>query len=344
MAGSQLSTPKRKQSEMLADSIPKLDTTTQFTFKLNSTIDDGSISPRTRVAHTFKGLALESGDRGGGDRRSTPMDLSATDVDNQDGPRKRCKVPDVDMPDADINIGAADETIIIPDDQITQPHKLKGIPRKRHQPRSISFALDDAVIGQTDMSPTSAAAANTLSPPHSPQQNPSAKPCNRQRQSQRNGTPPPFAARSPSPPPSSSFSSSSSSSSSNTITDPLRASLTWHEDEITIYDPDDSDDDGTGINGIGFKPTPAIAYARAMRRRQQLAEYKKREDREARAKRSLRRRMMAGGTPSPGLGPGTGSGPGKKERERRKVRFLVREMEREREAGAGGGGELVEAS
>ncbi|KAJ4291340.1 hypothetical protein N0V88_006348 [Collariella sp. IMI 366227] len=58
---------------------------------------------------------------------------------------------------------------------------------------------------------------------------------------------------------------------------------------ITIYDPDDSDDDGTGINGIGFKPTPAIAYSRALRRRQQLAEYKKREEREARARRSLRR-------------------------------------------------------
>lgn len=74
------------------------------------------------------------------------------------------------------------------------------------------------------------------------------------------------------------------------IIDPVRAALTWHDDEITVYDPADEDDDGTGINGIGFKPTPAIAYARTMKRKQQLAEYKKREEREARARRSSRRR------------------------------------------------------
>jgi hypothetical protein len=74
------------------------------------------------------------------------------------------------------------------------------------------------------------------------------------------------------------------------VVDPLRASLTWHEDEITIYDPDDSDDDGTGINGIGFKPTPALAYSRTVKRRQQIADYRKREEREARARRSQRRR------------------------------------------------------
>ncbi|GKT99039.1 unnamed protein product [Fusarium langsethiae] len=52
------------------------------------------------------------------------------------------------------------------------------------------------------------------------------------------------------------------------IVDPVRAALTWHEDEITIYDPEDEDDDGVGINGIGFKPTPALAQARAKKRKQ----------------------------------------------------------------------------
>lgn len=69
-----------------------------------------------------------------------------------------------------------------------------------------------------------------------------------------------------------------------------RAALTWHGDEITGHNPDDPDDDGEGINGIGFKPTPAMAYARTEKRRQQMAEYKSREAREARAKRSERRR------------------------------------------------------
>ncbi|KAL1912607.1 hypothetical protein Sste5344_001625 [Sporothrix stenoceras] len=80
-----------------------------------------------------------------------------------------------------------------------------------------------------------------------------------------------------------------SSSPDRIITDPLRASLTWQDDEITVYDPNDADDDGTGVNGIGFKPTPAMAHARALKRRQQLAAYRKREEREARARRSLQR-------------------------------------------------------
>ncbi|PVH76508.1 hypothetical protein DL98DRAFT_517944 [Cadophora sp. DSE1049] len=69
-----------------------------------------------------------------------------------------------------------------------------------------------------------------------------------------------------------------------------RASLTWHDDEITGHDPTDPDDDGEGINGIGFKPTPAEAYARTQKRRQQMAEYRNREAREARKMRSERRR------------------------------------------------------
>lgn len=102
-------------------------------------------------------------------------------------------------------------------------------------------------------------------------------------------------------------SSSSSPSSHREIVDPVRAALTWHEDEITVYDPDDEDDDGTGINGIGFKPTPAIAHARTLKRRQQLAEYRKREEREARARRSLRRR----GSPAvSGSGAGSTEGGG----------------------------------
>jgi len=81
------------------------------------------------------------------------------------------------------------------------------------------------------------------------------------------------------------------------VVDPVRAALTWQEDEITIYDPEDKDDDGTGINGIGFKPSAAIAHQRAQKRRQQLAEYRKREESEARARRNQRRREQLGAPP-----------------------------------------------
>ncbi|KAF2827427.1 hypothetical protein CC86DRAFT_210822 [Ophiobolus disseminans] len=82
---------------------------------------------------------------------------------------------------------------------------------------------------------------------------------------------------------------------------PPPSALTWHDSEITghLADPSiDPDDDGTGLNGIGFKPTPAIAYARSQKRRQQLNEWKARETREARAKRHDRRRRGVGGAAS----------------------------------------------
>jgi hypothetical protein len=82
---------------------------------------------------------------------------------------------------------------------------------------------------------------------------------------------------------------------------PPMSALTWRDSEITghLVDPStDPDDDGTGLNGIGFKPTPALAYARSQKRRQQLTEWKLRETREARAKRSERRRRGVRDTPS----------------------------------------------
>ncbi|KAL4921856.1 hypothetical protein BDW62DRAFT_97685 [Aspergillus aurantiobrunneus] len=65
--------------------------------------------------------------------------------------------------------------------------------------------------------------------------------------------------------------------------------LTWNDSEITGHNPTDPEDDGYGINGIGFKPTAAIAWARSQKRQKQVAEWKSREAREAREKRRERR-------------------------------------------------------
>lgn len=72
---------------------------------------------------------------------------------------------------------------------------------------------------------------------------------------------------------------------SSDIEDPF----TWHDFEITGHNPTDPNDDGYGINGIGFKPTPAIAWARTEKRRKQVAEWRNREAREAREKRKEKR-------------------------------------------------------
>ena len=65
--------------------------------------------------------------------------------------------------------------------------------------------------------------------------------------------------------------------------------LTWNNSEITGHLATDPNDDGYGINGIGFKPTAAIAWARSERRKKQVAEWKNREAREARQSRRERR-------------------------------------------------------
>lgn len=71
---------------------------------------------------------------------------------------------------------------------------------------------------------------------------------------------------------------------------PSSSTLWWTDKEITGHNPTDPTDDGYGINGVGFVPTPAIANARAERRKRQVADWKNREAKEARQKRSDRRR------------------------------------------------------
>jgi hypothetical protein len=73
------------------------------------------------------------------------------------------------------------------------------------------------------------------------------------------------------------------------------SSMTWQDSEITGHLMLDSDDDGTGMNGIGFRPTPSIARQRAAQRRRQVHDWKMRQETEERERRAERRRIQAGG-------------------------------------------------
>ncbi|KAL3482393.1 hypothetical protein BJX99DRAFT_252645 [Aspergillus californicus] len=77
--------------------------------------------------------------------------------------------------------------------------------------------------------------------------------------------------------------------SSPLLGDAFQNLLTWNDSEITGHNPTDPDDDGYGLNGIGFKPTAAISWARSQKRQKQVAEWKYREAREARERRRERR-------------------------------------------------------
>jgi hypothetical protein len=67
-------------------------------------------------------------------------------------------------------------------------------------------------------------------------------------------------------------------------------SLTWQDSEITGHLLLDPDDDGEGINGIGFRPTPAMAFERSERRKRQVSEWRSRQAQDERERRAERRR------------------------------------------------------
>jgi len=287
MDSSPLSTPKRKRVQLTDHDVAHLDTA-RFSFDPAIGPEDGSSSPRTRVAHKFRGLVLEpqrsgapTSQRASGSpepRWHAPHDQGGSDGDDDDNDpaRKRMKLPEADE----------------------KPSSIFGSPGARNESRALGPSAagvgdpqGEWAIGLQAVAddPTVAARApQSVTHRNNTHHHISANRHGESKSSRkRTGTPPPslVPAKTKADP-----DLPDSDPDEPEIVEPIRASLTWHEDEITVYDPDDEDDDGTGINGIGFRPTPAIAYSRMIKRKKQLAEYKKREERDARAKRSQRRR------------------------------------------------------
>ncbi|KAJ0322221.1 hypothetical protein COL5a_008829 [Colletotrichum fioriniae] len=345
-------TPKRKRDED-APPVSPIYTTSKFSFQLSadhpksSDAEDGSASPHSKVVHKFRGLAL-GGNSGGGGVAQQQNRASAAAAEPQglythgtaaydptrdehkegrgygysdDDPfasRKRVKVPELEMTDiegdktaataAAAAVAAADALVVIPDPDV----KSDPVPT----PKSKLTEEGDP-------------AATTATLPTSAQQQRSHRSIDKVqdpkvRGRRRAGTPPLKGRKGINKANPANTASAAAGlqqqqedQEMKTIVDPVRAALTWKEEEITIYDPEDKDDDGTGINGVGFMPTAAMAYARTQKRRLQLAEYKKREESEARARRSQRRRGSGAGLASK---PSSGSGSGV-----RKVRFTESE-------------------
>lgn len=228
----------------------------------------GADSPRNAVADQLRGMTLIA-------TSAIPMSpLTPTD----DVIRKKPKLTETkvdsgtssDQPDTEKHIdswknGTKFDTVAVPHESDPK-REIPETPQS--QPRML-----------TDIASFAQPTAFVSSPGPTTVQT-SIKTTQKSRTQNRSSSHPRPLNRSPSPPPS---------------------ALTWHDSEITghLADPStDPDDDGTGLNGIGFKPTPAIAYARSQKRRQQLNEWKARETREARAKRHDRRRRGIGGTAS----------------------------------------------
>ncbi|KAI0968381.1 hypothetical protein F4678DRAFT_198789 [Xylaria arbuscula] len=303
-------TPKRKRDGMMADMrlaaspTPGHVAKTVFSFQppnLQPLVhsaeptEDGNSSPRSKVVQKFRDLAIgESSeglkDTGGGEPESGGGASTSRTLDWSG--HKILAPPDLARFDFDAGVAAAQTDMQLdPDDE--------DVAAACKRPRVLKFdALDPKSVnasaqpGSIDPNITGALKVDkpgSLKKSHPPI---NLQADSRPRSRKRTGTPPPSSKRKGNP---QSQSTRQGEEEELVIVDPVRAALTWHEDEITVYDPDDKDDDGTGINGIGFKPTAAVAYQRAQKRRQQLAEYKKREESEARAKRNQRRRGRSAG-------------------------------------------------
>jgi hypothetical protein len=268
--------PKRKRDN--PPFVPHLNTTlrTASTPPRGSPTPSGADSPRNAVADQLRGMTITA-------IQSIPMSpLTPTD----DVVRKKPKLEGMrehghtsgegftaaEPASLEIKKQTDEDTVVV---KSAQSEEVKEIPetpqpsqlpsRVQQKPRTFSdiVALPQPTIFTSSLSKSStdeAISAKAISKP-------------------KNGLPRPRSRKkSPSPP---------------------LPSLTWQDNEITghLVDPStDPDDDGTGLNGIGFKPTPALAYVRAQKRRQQLLEWRARETKEARAKRSERRRRGVGGT------------------------------------------------
>ncbi|KFY44219.1 hypothetical protein V495_03579 [Pseudogymnoascus sp. VKM F-4514 (FW-929)] len=231
-------------------------------------IDSEVQTPRSKVAHSFGGLEIEGT---GGVSRLDLLGTYGTPKPNNDDPKKQAKsvqngVKEIpETPQASSNIFSGPAGAI----------KFDGKGPLDIQENRVIFHGTSSTYTPTTLSTTLPSRPSQKQPVSPPSPDP------RPRQ----------FSPAPSPPvtPESSLSQES-------------ASLHWEESEITGHDPSDPEDDGEGINGVGFKPTAAIARARAERRRKQLADYKSREDkdaRDARARRIAMRRRKGSDSAAP---------------------------------------------
>ncbi|KAF9731584.1 hypothetical protein PMIN06_007878 [Paraphaeosphaeria minitans] len=265
--------PKRKRDQHQPPPIPLLNTALRpaSTPPAGSPTLSGSDSPRNAVADQLQSMSLTS-------IAAIPMSpLSPTDDTVHKKPKLEAGRADGGISLAEHLKGPREKTVQITGAKHTQPaaasnssaREVPETPQAYTQPRILS---DIAALAQPTSFVSSPINASPLKTKSSSQTQSDHDVASQPRQ----------RIKLPSPPP------------------PL-STLTWQDSEITghLADPSkDSDDDGTGLNGIGFRPTPTIAYVRAQKRRQQILDWKAREAREARAKRSERRRRGIGGRSS----------------------------------------------
>lgn len=239
----------------------------------DTSTESGADSPRTKVAEKLQQLEIRT--------------AAQSESDPIVAPRKRLKRAD-EIP--------VEEALSAHEDMLATPVQPSGLPEHA------GHALE---IGETPECRT----RMPSSPPQSPFPagwrkvaiNPFPKePAQSLRPARLPSPPPPTPVTSPTHMTDTSLKRPMSPLELDHEIDVSPKALVWQESEITGHDIDFTtpDDDGEGINGIGFRPTPAMAYARSQKRKQQVSEWRAREARDARQRRIERRRGASGETSS----------------------------------------------
>jgi hypothetical protein len=229
--------------------------TVEKTLALEQRVLSGSASPRTVVATQFQGLALHV--KGGGQDHDEEMRRFGSN--EEPGEKRQC------IEDLSLDIPSEEAGQHPKSDNVSTTTPPRGITSPRPRRKSLPAS-------------SSSSSSNRST---------SSKPAGRLQSL-------------PSSPPSSSESKSKSSAGSAAAAAMGKdldaavdlAALTWQDSEITGHLVTDPDDDGYGINGIGFKPTPAMQQSRTQRRRAQVSAWRSREAREERERRARLRRLQ----------------------------------------------------
>jgi hypothetical protein len=268
--GSRSESPKRKYTEAmtLPSRLPPLNVDVPDIATDPYYLSEGKCdSPRSRVAEKLEAL-----------------DIDQAPPTEEDAPRKRIKTDqDQHQPASKLSSGFDVTPKKLPRPRFDLPHQ-----QHRSAEAVLEIAETPGCRPEVDARPsTPSPLARQVETPMSKQ---NISPIVRITPKRMRSPPPPMA--SPSSPDKSANGPSTSPDSSQTSTEISNA--TWQDSEITGHHIHAAlGDDGEGINGVGFRPTPAIAQARSQKRKHQISEWRAREAKEARQRRYEKRQGCA---------------------------------------------------
>jgi hypothetical protein len=269
--GSRSESPKRKYTEAmtLPSRLPTLNVDVPDIAATDAYyLSEGKCdSPRSRVAEKLEALDIDQ--------------AASASAAEEDAPRKRIKT---DQQQPASKLSGFDVT----------PKKLPrprfDLPHQQHRSAEAVLEIAETPGCRPDVDARPSTPSPLAKQVETPMSKQSISPIVRITPKRMRSPPPPMA--SPSSPDKSANGLSTSPENSKNSTE--SSDTAWQDSEITGHHIHAAlGDDGEGINGIGFRPTPAIAQARSQKRKHQLSEWRAREAKEARQRRYEKRQGCA---------------------------------------------------